>query len=108
MTEKMSPLAKQMNKTLRRVRRASKNFQKAFSFENAIRSANELLQGSVIKEVVGDEDPNGKTVKVVCEDGREFEVKTISGPGVNYDWDNRTVVSAKVHGATFGPKILDE
>ena len=108
MTEKMSPVVKNFARALRSIRKASKNFNKAMGFKNQVRNAHEALKGRVIKEVVGEETPTGKTVRVICEDGMEFVAQSISRPGVNYDWDNRTVVSVEVHGARLNGPIIDE
>ncbi|MBI2047790.1 MAG: hypothetical protein HYT27_01490 [Parcubacteria group bacterium] len=72
MTEKMSPVAKNFGQALRSARRASENLTRAMGFKNQVRNAHDALKGRVIKEVVGEETPTGKTVRVICEDGMEF------------------------------------
>ncbi len=108
MTEKMSPVAKNFGQALRSARRASENLTRAMGFKNQVRNAHDALKGRVIKEVVGEETPTGKTVRVICEDGMEFVAQKISRPGIHYDWDNRTVVSVEVHGARLDGPIIDE
>ncbi|MBI2109167.1 MAG: hypothetical protein HYT93_03245 [Parcubacteria group bacterium] len=108
MTKKMSPVVKNFGRTLRSIRRTSANFNKAMGFKNQVKNAHEALKGSVIKKVVGEEGPMGKTVRVICEDGMEFVAKSVSRPGIHYEWDTGTLVQVERRGARLDGPIIDE